>query len=727
MSLVRETNPVNRRSLQYRFPKSKVTMPQGSRRDGMRYVDGSFQQKSSQVVNNAARNLRLGRWVVSTGVNFKGCNDNHSVERFPNGQVKSCILKPFMIITNKVWYKNDTPIEFYENGTVKSGTLLNNSSELYQKIGNYYFADNTKIEFHENGEVKSGYLSDESPQLSKFYEKTWFHENGRVKRATLRNDTMYNNIRWSRLTSVGFDSDGSFNYARTSMDIEIFGMRFQTYTHFWFNNTGNLSSAKPSFSVKIGGVVYEADKKIYFHEDNKVRTGMLGADQIFDGVKYGKGDRVYFDSNGRLKSVELANDVVVRGVRCAAGDCINFNTDGTFEMVLKSVKADITERESDGFIVIYAGTLVTGIPGTLFNINTHVLYSSEGKPISVIPSENVKIGGVPCKKNHVTYLHPNGKVKEANLQASYKVGDMTFPAESSLIFDDEGRVRWAKLWKNMSLKGIDFPANSEVKLDENGNLTSIKLPSGEWITSTACPTCPVEFLSSQRIIEGIDLPAGTLVEYDTNRKIKLATLCNSSATTSSVTFPKGSKLSFTNGRVTRAKLGEQAVIDGREFPSGSELFFTNEMKVRSAEVRALCRFGNYEFKAGTKIWFVNGVFRFAELKETHRFGSIKVPGNTTMKFDRFEKLESVMLRKRALIDGEWMSAKSLIKYQANGKPRSIELGEPQSIQGIPCTGRVEYYSSGKLKSGSLSTAHTFKNDTKHGGYKFVMDEEGNVK
>ncbi|MGI9255332.1 MAG: hypothetical protein ACR2PY_00170, partial [Salinispira sp.] len=170
---------------------------------------------------------------------------------------------PFILI-NGVSYVVDT-VEFYEDGTVKTGTLFG-----YQTIGEYRY--NGEISFSEDGTVSS-----------------------------------WTGTRYRLISGVSFVDSTVTVYS----DGQV--------------KTGTLSSS-PNYQT-IDGFKYKSSTTIEFYSDGQVKTGILYGDTIIGGVNYKGNTTIEFYSNGLVKTGTLFGYQTIGEYRYNGE--ISFSEDGT--------------------------------------------------------------------------------------------------------------------------------------------------------------------------------------------------------------------------------------------------------------------------------------------------------------------------------------------------------------------------------------------------------------
>lgn len=705
---------------------------------------------NKQARLNAAPQRRLGRWVAqadNTGeeqrelpsdTKYNGVLCHGTIPEVNETREAVC----FDVANNRRYdctyrtYQQEIKYygHFYSNGILSRCSLKGDQDS--PQNSQFTLLHNTEAKFDRNGKLIEGTLKDHYRVFNDFVLERFvikFDPEGWVKSGKLLYAVKLGDVDLPAKTTVKLNSDASIISFKLQDDMTIKRISFKRGNLISIDRNGNLKYVKiGAENQEINRSRYNSGDQIWFGENNTVAEIWLSHDNSsikeLSGVTLKIYSKLKFLPGGKL-DVHFSEDTDVKGVMCKGREWSRFYGNGQLEYTFIG-----SEYKRDGHA---------------FPMWTKLFFSSTGSlDAAHLSGGDASINGVSFPSNVLifpkdSHLEFNifGKVKMANLGGALVWGNSTYPAGTKMVFYVDGKVEYAKLGGAAKVKGADFPAGTEIWFKENGDFKTIKLQSGRFINASICKNgSVVNFGSDNQAssvllsspckvggVNGVEYPTGTLVEFHSNKKIKSAWLLNNGMQFKGMTFPKMSKLSFDLGGVlTSVKFGTDATVDGKKFPAESELFFTNEMKLRSVITGAPYKFGNYDLKVGTKIWIVNNIIKFAELKESHRFGKINVPGNSTMSFDRFGRMDSVILNRSSLIEGEEISEKSVIKYQPNGKPASIKLGNAQRVQGVPCTGTVEFHQSGKLKSGTLSDIHTFKNGTRQAGYRFVMDEEGNV-
>ncbi|MDD4179848.1 MAG: hypothetical protein PHH14_07400 [Candidatus Margulisbacteria bacterium] len=137
-----------------------------------------------------------------------------------------------------VKYQAGTRLEIYANGSVRCGTLAENT--LIKLAGNTFvrgvrYKARTVIEYYPNGKVKKGKLSGESAVDGLRFTGNEeigsglisFYEDGRVERGYLARDTKLGGITFGRNTLIEFYPDGKVHIGRLRKSANIQGKQYQ--------------------------------------------------------------------------------------------------------------------------------------------------------------------------------------------------------------------------------------------------------------------------------------------------------------------------------------------------------------------------------------------------------------------------------------------------------------------------------------------------------------------
>ena len=277
---------------------------------------------------------------------------------------------------------------------------------------------------------------------------------------------------------------------------------------------------------------------------------------------------------------------------------------------------------------------------------TNIFYQNKKIVFSV--AKERKIQGFSVAPNDYIEFNSNGTLILLRRKKTTRVHDITWPQNTTFIFDKKGRIQSCSFYSTMTIQR--FPCERKVAWYPSGKLQSFRLARPYRINGYLCNAYEVEL--------------------------------------------------FPNGKIGYCELAEKTTIDG--YPCASDIVrFLNTGRLSSFTLSEDKKINGILFHKGSQIdLYPNGRILKCKVSRTTKIKKFLV-GTYNMPEIYFHpngQVERFHLLKPNNIEG-YACAASYTTFYPDGKLQYTQLARPQKIQGIYCKAKdTSFYQNGDLKS-----------------------------
>ena len=429
--------------------------------------------------------------------------------------------------------------------------------------------------------------------------------------------------------------------------------------------------------------------------------GIAGATPIADvwiqGVPCAARTSVGFHRNGRLSVAVLARAHEIEGEMLPAGAQVGFETDGKLSAWVATRAEDFATRVLDMKkewlpITIPAGSQITMEHGQLrsvrlagalgfddlsFPAETELIFGDSGSLSHVTCREAIELRGVRWAK-HETVVFEFGCLREGYPDGEGTVDGVPYEAGEIVRLHDNGRLARCYLADDTELSGVPCKGNTRIYRDDEGHLLE-----GTLAIDTMIAGVPVAEDSVVALTEGkpTALTPREDVEID-------GLLCAS-----------GQLIELTTeGRLVRATLARDEVRDGWRLPAGSIVVFASaklELLVvtgaRAPDDRVLEGMWRVDLAEDGTIQMLLPVTSMSvagslTLRTATTISGLGAAKGSNVRLDDDGKLASLVLANDQRVGPYTAKGGTRVHLRPDGTPSNLYLVEDTRIDGIPCAG-----------------------------------------
>jgi hypothetical protein len=243
----------------------------------------------------------------------------------------------------------------------------------------------------------------------------------------------------------------------------------------------------------------------------------------------------------------------------------------------------------------------------------------------------MSVPGVACSHNKLLYTwDQQGEIYSMTLNERCNLLGGLFPKGSIIFFNPPERIATVSIprlpQESFIYQGMDFSSGGIIYFDDDGRL---------WLA----------ILGGDQKFNGKDLLAGTKLYVDWHGRPDTYVTLKESRLIRGVLFPRGSFVIVDKeGRLVRARFGEETTLRGMTLPAGSSASF-----------------------------YFSSVYSI-ELSQPTEIQAVKCDVGT-VQFDWTGKISLARLATDQEIAGERFKKGTLVSIDSNGKPRDAEKGD----------------------------------------------------
>ncbi len=322
--------------------------------------------------------------------------------------------------------KENTPVQFYENENLQSGTLAEEA--VFNEIA---FDAGTIIDLYLDGKFKRAVLKPKEKEAEPSFPEAKvvieinnkiyrFRDSGLIKEGRwfrLAGDTVFSGILFKDNSILFLDSDNTLLEGQLARDQKIGVDADNSYwfkggTVLSFYTNGNIKSGTLSGSQKINIgsgndsslVEFKKDTEITFYNDGNILSGFISGPARIKGVRFPEGSQVFFDSDGNTKLAKPSTEINIFGISYQPS----------------------SELQKQNIVLFYKNGLV------------RMALLSGSQYIDIV--KNRKSTSALFKDGTYIEYYENGNVKNGILAGVIEIDGKRYPAGTYLEFDQEGLV-----------------------------------------------------------------------------------------------------------------------------------------------------------------------------------------------------------------------------------------------------------------------------------------------
>ncbi|MFO0619700.1 MAG: hypothetical protein U0414_44360 [Polyangiaceae bacterium] len=460
---------------------------------------------------------------------------------------------------------------------------------------------------------------------------------------------------------------------------------------------GGICGAMPIADVWIQGVPCAANTTVSFHRNGRVLFAVLARAHTIDGDTLPAGAQVSFESDGSLsawvatRAEDFATRVMLASkewvtITLPAGSKITMERGGTFDAPVRELQ-------------LRAVTLVAPltIDGRTFPAQTELIFGDSGSLSHATCPEPLELAGVrfACE----TIVFEFGFLREGSADGDGVVDGVPYQSSEIVRFHDNGRLARCYLSEDTTLSEVPCKAGTRVYLDGQGRLVE-----GTVAIDTVIAHVPVAAGSVVNLDEGV--PAALSPRED----IELDT----------IPCAKGQLVELdAKGRVVRATLARDRVLDGWQLPAGSTVVLDDARRLARVVAADATPPDGRRMPGTWRTDLVDGAVRMQlpvkpgsvagslTLRESATIGGLVAAKGSNVEIED-GIVVSLVLANDQPVGAHTAKGGTRVHLRPDGTPRSLYLASDARIDDIPCAG------ARTLGAIMNDVEHTYREHTRFG-------------
>ncbi len=522
-------------------------------------------------------------------------------------------------------------------------------------------------------------------------------------------------------------ADAARTPRRTDEAPEILG-------HALYYPGGVLASAMPTADVRIQGVPCAADRAVSFHRNGQLWTTTLARTHAIEGGTLPAGTLVVFDADGRLSGWSaVREDAVPIRIRTASEAWIP---------IVLPAGSPITIERGQLRSVVLGGPLA--FDDLAFPADTELIFGDSGSLSHVTCPEAIELRGLRWAADEAV-VFVFGHLSEGYPDADGTFDGVPFRAGGRVGLHDNGRLAYCDLAQDTVLSNVPCAEGTQVDRDDAGNLLEATLASDTRLCGVpvaagstvglqaGVPTALTPHEDCE--LDGILCARGALVELTTTGRLVRATLARD-AVLDHWRLPAGSIVVLEEGRLCVAAATDATTPDGRALTGLWRIALAADGAIRSLlptthpsvgdnpTVREAVPIGGLTAAARSNVELrPDGTVRSLVLASDQRVGSWLARGGTRVHFHDDQSPSNVYLSEAADIDGVPCAAartsgmvingvehtyREQVRLSPSGALLHATLAADTTLSGVPLAGgqTVTRWPNGSLHVATLAARWT---------------------
>lgn len=253
-----------------------------------------------------ARYAAMGGEDINHAVEVNGLSFSldRDLEFYDNGQVKSGRMIEASLSDGVATYAPDHDIAFYPNGNIAYATLAENA-----RVGGYVFAADKVIYYDESGRVDAATFAYDQP------------------------DRLYPEIILEGGSAADFDRDGSVMYGTLAIAYDDGFARYAAGTATSFFDDGRVAEGTLGEELTLAGITVPAGSEVSFENPGILKHVKLAAPSAVHGVAVPSGAEIWPQKSGNPFVVTVTADTEIGGKTVSAGAVALISDDGSVSVL----------------------------------------------------------------------------------------------------------------------------------------------------------------------------------------------------------------------------------------------------------------------------------------------------------------------------------------------------------------------------------------------------------
>lgn len=607
-----------------------------------------------------------------------------------------------------------------------------------------------------------------------------FHDAGktRVHSGTLGGHQQVRGVWLKDDTEVALFPDGRLGQGTLERSHTVQGLTLAAGTTLALHQGGGLRQGILARAATRHGLPLGAGSPVLFHASGVLESGTPSKSVVIDGVPVKAGHAVQFTPEGRLLGATLSRKLQRRGVVLASGTEVTLHRGRPGDPETPIHRGILAHGQTISKLILPTRTLVTlGLEGRLerctlagrhslqgiaLPATTEVVFSPDGRILALHLPGAATIGGLHVQGGTRTmhapgggeqrfavpvYLHPTGRINQAELASDQRVQGFWLASGSRVTFHPEGQLASGILAREASHGGLRIEPKTQISLSPGG---ALELPAGTYTLARGREVFGVRLhpgarvfmdsagrvhgflLESDRRLFGLRLPEGTSLHFTSESGIVNVSHATRSITAGQLTLRAASGLTLDrSGRLLAGILERTTRLGAFTFAAGSRIALYGSGAPMSGTLQGEHTCQGVVFKGGELTQLYESPSRIKEgvAARDQRKGDLSIRGDTKVAFHPNGQLRMASLapggpyaRVTFFADGSVESTLfarphthgqvtyppgvNLYYDQERRTPKLLIIPRPATIGGLPLTGTAYLYPSGRVRKASLSTEHT---------------------